>query len=42
MIGILLFLFCLAAIVGCERDVREPGEPRVLFNANATSLNAAK
>jgi len=29
---VLLTFFCLAASVGCEKDVREPGEPRVIVN----------
>jgi len=29
---ILLLLLGLAATIGCERDVREPGEPRILSN----------
>jgi hypothetical protein len=31
---LLLFLaiFFLASIIGCERDVREPGEPRIILN----------
>jgi hypothetical protein len=37
LIGIILVLLGLAAIGGCEKDVREPGEPRVLFPAPHTS-----
>ena len=29
LIGICLILLGLALTVGCEKDVREPGEPRV-------------
>jgi len=33
LVLIALTFFCLAATVGCEKDVREPGEPRIVFNA---------
>jgi hypothetical protein len=34
---IILVLLGLTAISGCEKDVREPGEPRVQFLAPQTS-----
>jgi hypothetical protein len=35
--GIVLLLLGLAAAGGCEKDVREPGEPRVQFLAPHTN-----
>jgi hypothetical protein len=32
LIGRILILLGLAAIVGCEKDIREPGEPRIQMN----------
>jgi len=29
---IILTLLCLASLVGCEKDVREPGEPRIMLS----------
>jgi hypothetical protein len=31
-IGLILMLLGLAATVGCEKDIREPGEPRIQVN----------
>jgi hypothetical protein len=32
LLGIILVLLGLAATVGCEKDIREPGEPRISTN----------
>jgi|GEM_PF-5838881 len=31
LIGLALVLLGLVALAGCEKDVREPGQPRVAF-----------
>ena len=33
LMGVILVLLGLAAVSGCEKDVREPGEPRIQFLA---------
>ena len=32
LLSIILVLLGLAATVGCEKDIREPGEPRIVVN----------
>lgn len=32
MIGMIFVLMVLAVQIGCEKDIREPGEPRIVAN----------
>jgi hypothetical protein len=40
LIGIVLALLGLTVMAGCEKDVREPGEPRVLLSPAPAQTSA--
>jgi hypothetical protein len=40
LIGIVFALLGFTAMVGCEKDVREPGEPRVLVSPAPSHTSA--
>ena len=41
-ISIIVALLGLCALAGCDKDVREPGEPRVLFSRPAQTSAATR